>query len=50
MRGCRTSTTSRSWSTTRGHVFFNDPDGNDREFVEYLSDDPRPCSDYVPRD
>ena len=30
----------------RKRVYFLDPDGNDWEFVEYLSDDPRKRHDY----
>ena len=30
----------------RKRVYFMDPDGNDWEFVEYLSDDPRERHDY----
>lgn len=30
----------------RKRVYFHDPDGNDWEFVEYLSDDPAERNDY----
>ncbi|MDJ0786687.1 MAG: VOC family protein [Myxococcota bacterium] len=30
----------------RRRVYFHDPEGNDWEFVEYLSDDPRERNDY----
>jgi catechol 2,3-dioxygenase-like lactoylglutathione lyase family enzyme len=30
----------------RKRVYFNDPDGNDWEFVQYLSDDPAKRNDY----
>ena len=30
----------------RKRVYFNDPDGNDWEFVQYLSDDPAERNDY----
>lgn len=30
----------------RKRVYFNDPDGNDWEFVQYFSDDPRERNDY----
>ena len=31
----------------RRRVYFNDPDGNDWEFVEYLGDDPALHNDYA---
>lgn len=31
----------------RKRVYFNDPEGNDWEFVEYLSDDPEQRNDYA---
>ena len=30
----------------RKRVYFHDPDGNDWEFVQYLSDDPKERNDY----
>lgn len=30
----------------RKRVYFNDPDGNDWEFVQYFSDDPAQRNDY----
>jgi catechol 2,3-dioxygenase-like lactoylglutathione lyase family enzyme len=34
----------------RDRVYFYDPDGNDWEFVQYLSDDPAKRNDYTLRD
>jgi catechol 2,3-dioxygenase-like lactoylglutathione lyase family enzyme len=34
----------------RNRVYFYDPDGNDWEFIQYLSDDPAKRNDYTLRD
>ena len=43
--GYRASTVPNS-HPYRKRVYFNDPDGNDWEFVQYFSDDPTKRNDY----
>lgn len=42
-----TVTNDHPW---RKRVYFYDPDGNDWEFVQYLSDNPAERNDYAPPD
>ncbi len=40
-------TTVRNAHPHRKRVYFNDRDGNDWEFVQYLADDPAKRNDYT---